>query len=226
MGPLILFGLFFLIIIAAIIYAIILLAIEYWPITLTIIGLIILRCKWDWVKSKQAEKRRKREQQKIMDAIKAGEEKVKRQKAERERKWWEDFWNNYDNLFIQKIALPDKTEKRSKGKKEWDNFQEDGAYNQNQRKNKKKEKAWDDFQREWEEFQRIFGYTAAESIEKYYKILGLSPKASVDQVKSKFRELAKKYHPDKNRNKKDAAKKFIQIFEARQKILGVIEVTA
>ena len=168
-----------------------------------------------------------------MDAIKAGEEKVKRQKAERERKWWEDFWNNYDNLFIQKIALPDKTEKRSKGKKEWDNFQEDGAYNQNQRKNKKKEKAWDnlqeewdDFQREWEEFQRIFGYTAAESIEKYYKILGLSPKATVDQVKSKFRELAKKYHPDKNRNKKDAAKKFIQIFEARQKILGVIEVTA
>ena len=136
-----------------------------------------------------------------MDAIKAGEEKVKRQKAERERKWWEDFWKNYDNLFIQKIALPDKTEKRSKGKKEWDNFQE-----------------------EWEEFQRIFGYTAAESLEKYYKILGLTPKATVDQVKSKFRELAKKYHPDKNRNKKAAAEKFKEIFEARQKILQVLEV--
>ena len=93
----------------AIVYAIIMLAITYWPITLTIIGLIILRCKWGWVKSKQAERRKKREQQKIMDAIKAGEEKVKRQKAERERKWWEDFWKNYDNLFIQKIALPDKT---------------------------------------------------------------------------------------------------------------------
>ena len=165
-----------------------------------------------------------------MDAIKAGEEKVKRQKAERERKWWEDFWKNYDNLFIQKIALPDKTEKRSKGKKEWDNFQEDGAYNQNQRKNKKKEKAWDNLQEEWdnlqeewEEFQRIFGYTAAESLEKYYKILGLTPKATVDQVKSNFRELAKKYNPDKNRNKKDAAKIFIQIFEARQKILEVIQ---
>ena len=211
-----------LIVLAMIVYAIIMLAITYWPITLTIIGLIILGCKWDWVKSKQAERRKKREQQKTMDAIKAGEEKVKRQKAERERKWWEDFWKNYDNLFIQKIALPDKTEKRSKGKKEWDNFQEDGSYNQNQRK--KKEKAWDDFQKEWEEFQRIFGYTAAESIEKYYKILGLSPKATVDQVKSKFRELAKKYHPDKNRNKKDAAKKFTQIFEARQKILEVIQV--
>ena len=222
MGVLILFGLMILIVLAMIVYAIIMLAITYWPITLTIIGLIILRCKWGWVKSKQAERRKKREQQKIMDAIKAGEEKVKRQKAERERKWWEDFWKNYDNLFIQKIALPDKTEKRSKGKKEWDNFQEDGSYNQNQRK--KKEKAWDDFQKEWEEFQRIFGYTAAESIEKYYKILGLSPKATVDQVKSKFRELAKKYHPDKNRNKKDAAKKFTQIFEARQKILEVIQV--
>ena len=84
-----------LIVLAMIVYAIIMLAITYWPITLTIIGLIILRCKWDWVKSKQAERRKKREQQKIMDAIKAGEEKVKRQKAERERKWWEDFWKNY-----------------------------------------------------------------------------------------------------------------------------------
>ena len=158
-----------------------------------------------------------------MDAIKAGEEKVKRQKAERERKWWEDFWKNYDNLFIQKIALPDKTKKRSKGKKEWDNFQEDEAYN-NKRKHKKKENAWDEFQEAWEEFQRIFGETATESIEKYYKILGLTPKATVDQVKSKFRELAKKYHPDKNRNKKAAAEKFKQIFEARQKILQVIEV--
>ena len=213
-----------LIVLAMIVYAIIMLAITYWPITLTIIGLIILRCKWDWVKSKQAEKRRKREHQKTMDAIKAGEEKVKRQKAERERKWWEDFWKNYDNLFIQKIALPDKTEKRSKGKKVWNNFQEDAAYNQNQTKNKKKEKAWDDLQEEWEEFQRIFGYTVAESLEKYYKILELTPKATVDQVKSKFRELAKKYHPDKNRNKKDAAKKFTQIFEARQKILEVIQV--
>jgi len=199
------------------------LAITYWPITLTIFGLLILKWKWGWIKSKRAEKRRRREHQKRINAIKAGEEKAKRQQAERERKWWEDFWDNYDNFFIQKIALPDKTKKRSKGKKEWNNFQDAGAYN-NKRKHTKKEKAWDEFQEAWEEFQRIFGETATESIEKYYKILELTPKATVDQVKSKFRELAKKYHPDKNRNKKDAAEKFKQIFEARQKILQVIEI--
>ena len=34
--------------------------------------------------------------------------------------------------------------------------------------------------------------------EKYYKILGLESSASDSEVKKKFRELAKKYHPDKN----------------------------
>ena len=34
--------------------------------------------------------------------------------------------------------------------------------------------------------------------EKYYKILGLENSASDTEVKKKFRELAKKYHPDKN----------------------------
>ncbi len=39
-------------------------------------------------------------------------------------------------------------------------------------------------------------YQSTYSVSKYYKILGLTPQASVQEIKKKFRELAKKYHPD------------------------------
>ena len=32
----------------------------------------------------------------------------------------------------------------------------------------------------------------------YYKILGLNEKASPDEIKKAYRDLAKKYHPDAN----------------------------
>ena len=34
----------------------------------------------------------------------------------------------------------------------------------------------------------------------YYDILGISKDASEDQIKQSFRSLARKYHPDKNKN--------------------------
>lgn len=48
----------------------------------------------------------------------------------------------------------------------------------------------------------------------YYKILGVDKNASKDEIKKKFRELAKKYHPDLNPGDAEAEKKFKEINEA------------
>ena len=47
----------------------------------------------------------------------------------------------------------------------------------------------------------------------YYETLGVSKTASADEIKSAFRKLAKKYHPDVNKEP-DAAEKFKEIGEA------------
>ena len=55
----------------------------------------------------------------------------------------------------------------------------------------------------------------------YYKILGLDTnKVSIDEIKIAFREQAKKYHPDVNRQNKNADERFKDINEA-YKILSV-----
>lgn len=48
----------------------------------------------------------------------------------------------------------------------------------------------------------------------YYAILGLPRDASADEVKSAFRRLARKYHPDVNRDDPNAEERFKQIGEA------------
>jgi len=50
----------------------------------------------------------------------------------------------------------------------------------------------------------------------YYKILGIDKSASDKDVKSAYRKLARKYHPDLNPNDKDANKNFQQINEANE----------
>ena len=47
----------------------------------------------------------------------------------------------------------------------------------------------------------------------YYETLGVSKTASADEIKSAFRKLAKKYHPDVNKEP-GAAEKFKEIGEA------------
>jgi len=52
----------------------------------------------------------------------------------------------------------------------------------------------------------------------YYKTLGVERKATEAEVKSAFRKLARKYHPDVNPNDKSAEQRFKQINEAYQVI--------
>jgi DnaJ-class molecular chaperone len=56
----------------------------------------------------------------------------------------------------------------------------------------------------------------------YYKVLGVERAASEAQIKSAYRKLARRYHPDVNPNDKDAEKRFKEINEAYQ-VLGDAE---
>ena len=48
----------------------------------------------------------------------------------------------------------------------------------------------------------------------YYEVLGVSKNATEQEIKSAFRKLAKKYHPDMNKDNPEAAEKFKEIGEA------------
>lgn len=57
------------------------------------------------------------------------------------------------------------------------------------------------------------------SLGQFYKRLGLPPSATADDVRKRFRKLAMRYHPDKNRSPA-AAQKFLGITEAYEVISG------
>ena len=50
----------------------------------------------------------------------------------------------------------------------------------------------------------------------YYQVLGVSPKATDEDIKKAFRTLARKYHPDVAKDKKTAEEKFKDLNEANE----------
>ena len=52
----------------------------------------------------------------------------------------------------------------------------------------------------------------------YYKILGVSRKATDNEIKKAYRKMALKYHPDKNKAP-DAEEKFKDIAEAYEVLM-------
>jgi len=56
----------------------------------------------------------------------------------------------------------------------------------------------------------------AMPIKDYYKTLGVSEKATEQEIKTAFRKLAKEYHPDRNPGNKAAEARFKEISEANE----------
>ena len=67
------------------------------------------------------------------------------------------------------------------------------------------------------------GAKASSNIEDAYKVLGISPSASDDEVKAAYRKMALKHHPDRVSSlgddiRKAAEKKFQEINDAKERI--------
>ncbi|MGC9940416.1 MAG: J domain-containing protein [Verrucomicrobiota bacterium] len=56
----------------------------------------------------------------------------------------------------------------------------------------------------------------AVEFKDYYRVLGLTPKATDEEIKKAFRKLARQYHPDVAKDKKSAEEKFKEINEANE----------
>ena len=193
-------------------------AVLHWYITIPIVVIILVY--WNrgniaqWSEQRRLRKqdiaaRKEREKRAEIILEEKRLERIEEQKrqAQEERKFWDDIGKKLEDQKIVQLALPDCTIKHKP---------------QPQQTKRKSQKTLQDAMRD--AFQPQFERKSTLGIKKCYKILGLKPEASVLQVQFRFKELALKYHPDRNLHSKLAVKKFTEICDARKIILELIQV--
>jgi len=203
-----------LLIVAYAVYA----AVIYWYISLPVIGFIVFCLKADsigkWSAQRRAQKQRRIEEEKRKLQLELEEfrrtEFIRLDRIEqeqKEKKFWDGIWKKLEDKKIEQPALPDYTIKHKPKP----------CVTKRKRPSTLQE-AMSAFQRKTEQKSNI-------DLKKCYKILGLKMNASsLLQIQMRFKELAIKYHPDRNINSKSAVKKFAEIVDARKRILETIQV--
>lgn len=61
---------------------------------------------------------------------------------------------------------------------------------------------------------KFFNEHYPDPLHSYYKILGVSKTATLDEIKNAYRKLSLKYHPKNNPDDETARAKFIEVNEA------------
>ena len=118
------------------------------------------------------------------------------------------FESRLNNIFQR----PQPQRKRSHAEEEWLGRNSKWRTERYKRKAEqyKKDKLWKDA---WHKARGTQGADvhaeAPRKVERdYYDVLGVSKDASLDEIKEAYRELAMRYHPDKNKGDKEAEEKF------------------
>ncbi len=207
LGVFILFAILFVI---ALIAALILLAIQFWYITLPIISIIILisnRQKiGDWWAEQQAiRKREEFYRQYHSQKREYSEEKAQSDTSNTKQAPWESL--PYEELSKKEK----KREHKSKNNSYKDIFGGSQDYEES-------------FEDVYERIGDRFSDPQNINLQNALELLNLSNDSTIDEIKDRFRELVKQYHPDKCKDKKIAEIKFKAIFAAYEIILEQLEI--
>lgn len=106
-------------------------------------------------------------------------------------------------LILRKKTSYDKGDYDSKKNRDYEKYHSDWSGEDEALGARKSQKFDEEFRKELEE----------SDVPDYYKILGVSPEATQDEIKSQYRKLAKEEHPDKTKDEK-SEKKMAEINKA------------
>mgnify|MGYP006130578313 CR=1 FL=1 len=106
---------------------------------------------------------------------------------------------------------------KTRGRNYYQEQQQRQEYEEKQREEQQQRQEYEEKQREEQQQRQEQKQKSTSDLEKYYKILELDSSANWKQVKSAYRRLALKYHPDKNKSP-DSESQFKKIKNAYDKL--------